>query len=125
MFNKFGDFFDRKMFKADKVVRIPYEQMAEMIKREFIVGSNAEYLKKVLQTLKGGKFIPRKLESGSEQYVLVGSFKRLISVSGKRVAVCLVDNEAKTLYKLEKNLKFSGKLRKMLRADIENEKISK
>lgn len=95
LLTKIGDAIDKKIFKADTVVRIPYEQLAEIIKTEFIVGADNEFLNKVSKTIKGGKLLPRKLKSASGQYILIGTFKRFISISGKRVAIGIVNCKEK------------------------------
>ncbi len=119
--NAIADWTDKKLLRMDKVIRISYEKMAEMIITEYISCSDEIFRKKTLKTLKGGLFLTRKLKSKNERYILRGSLKRLISFSG-RVLICIIDTEEKILYKPEKNIKYSKKIFNIVKTAVENNK---
>ena len=64
--NAIADWTDKKLLRMDKVIRISYEKMAEMIITEYISCSDEIFRKKTLKTLKGGLFLTRKLKSKND-----------------------------------------------------------
>ena len=51
-----------------ETVRISYEELAKIIKREFIDGQDDVFLNKVLKTAKGGFLFVKNLKSKNEIY---------------------------------------------------------
>ncbi len=113
-------------FAKKETIRVPYEQIVEILKEEFIVGADDEFLQKVLKTSKGGNlFTEKKLESASGRYLLhVGNLQRGFLLLGKRKTVWILDNEANKFYQLNKD-KFWKKFYKSVDAAIKMEKINR
>ena len=112
-------------FAKKETIRVPYEQIVEILKEEFIVGADDEFLQKVLKTSKGGNlFTEKKLESASGRYLLyVGNMQRGI-IFGKRKCVWIQDNETNKFYQLDKD-RYWKKFYKAADALIKMEKINR
>lgn len=96
-------------FAKKETIRLPFEQVAEIVKDEFIIGADEEFLKKVDETAKGGNmFTEKKLESTSGRYLLhVGNLQRGVAF-GKRKTVWVQDNETNKFYQLDKDSKWKN-----------------
>ncbi len=112
-------------FAKKETIRVPYEQIVELVKEEFIADANDEFLQKVLKTSKGGNFFTsKKLESASGRYLLhVGNLQRGI-IFGKRKCVWIQDNETNKFYQLDKD-RYWKKFYKSTDAAIKMEKINR
>lgn len=112
-------------FAKKETIRVPYEQIVEILKDEFITGADDEFLQKVLKTAKGGSFFTsKKLESVSGRYLFhVGILQRGI-IFGKRKCVWIQDNEANKFYQLDKD-RYWKKFYKSADAAIKMEKINR
>ncbi len=70
LLNNVTDSLVKKIAKAE-TIRITYQQLAEIVRDEFIKGADDEFLKKVQKTAKGGGWITKKnLDSASGRYTL-------------------------------------------------------
>lgn len=112
-------------FANKETIRVPYEQIVEILKEEFIVGADDEFLQKVLKTSKGGNFFTeKKLESKTGRYLFhVGNLQRGI-IFGKHKVVWIQDNEANKFYQLDKD-RYWKKFYKSVDAAIKMEKINR
>lgn len=112
-------------FAKKETIRVPYEQIVEILKDEFIAGADDDFLQKVLKTSKGGNlFTSKKLESKSGRYLFhVGNLQRGI-IFGKRKCVWIQDNETNKFYQLDKD-RYWKKFYKSADAAIKMEKINR
>lgn len=89
-----------------ETVRLSYEELTEIIKREFIDGQDDAFLSKVLKTAKGGFLFEKNLKSKNKRYDFhVGTRPQgLVWLNSKPVWV--FDNEENRFYQLDKNIKW-------------------
>lgn len=89
-----------------ETVRVSYEELAEIIKREFIDGQDDVYLSQVLKTAKGGFLFDKNLKSKNLRYDFhVGTRPHgLVWLNSKPAWV--FDNEEHKFYQLDKNIKW-------------------
>ena len=107
-----------------ETVRISYEELAKIIKREFIDGQDDVFLSKVLKTAKGGFLFDKNLKSKNQRYDFhVGTRPHgLVWLNSKPAWV--FDNEENKFYQLDKNIKFK-KLYKTIKTLVYNEKYNR
>lgn len=106
LFDKLGDIAVEKITKKE-TIRLSYEQIAEIVKDEFIKGADDEFIEKVRKTAKGGNmFTEKKLESKSGRYLLYVGNTQSGLLFGRRKAVWIQDNEANKYYELDKDRKW-------------------
>lgn len=107
-----------------ETIRLPYEEMANIVERAFISGADDAFLSKVRKTAKGGIAVRKEMKSADDRYVFhVGSRPTgLIWMASK--PVWIFDNETNKFYQLDKNGKWK-KFFKMVDAKIKMEKINR
>ena len=106
LIDKLGDKAVEKI-TGKETIRLTFDQVAEIVKDEFIKGADDEFLNKVAKTAKGGGlFTVKNLESKAGRYTLhVGNIQNGI-IFGRRKAVWIQDNEANKFYELDKDRKW-------------------
>ncbi len=102
-----------------ETIRISYEELVEIIKREFIDGQDDAFLSKVLKTAKGGFLFDKNLKSKNQRYDFhVGTRPHgLVWLNSKPAWV--FDNEENKFYQLDKNIKWK-KLYKAVICAVKN-----
>lgn len=102
-----------------ETVRVSYEELTEIIKREFIDGQDDAFLSKVLKTAKGGFLFDKNLKSKNQRYDFhVGTRPHgLVWLNSKPAWV--FDNEKDKFYQLDKNIKWK-KLYKAVMCAVKN-----
>lgn len=108
-----------------ETIRLPYSQLAGMVKDEFIIGADDEFLNQVAKTAKGGgAFTVRKLLSKNERYLLyVGGWNRGW-IFGISKMVYILDNESNKFYQMDKDRSWK-KFYKTVDTDVKMEKINR
>lgn len=124
LLNKVSDSVVQKITKKE-TIRIPYEQLSEIVNDEFIKGADDDFLKQVRTTAKGGGMITQKnLTSKSERYTLyVGSWN-YNWLFGRRKQTYIFDNSENKFYQLNKDRHWK-KFYKAVDAAIQAEKINR
>ncbi len=89
-----------------ETVRIHFEEMAALVEREFIVGSDTAVLEKVLKTAKGGFILEKEMQSFNKRFLFhVGARPHgLIWLNSKPVWV--FDRDENRFYQLDRDLKW-------------------
>lgn len=125
VFEKFEDAVTKGL-GGKETIRVPYEQMAKIVRDEFISGADDEFLEKVKKTAKGGSlFTEKKLESKTGRYLFyVGNLQRGFLLLGKRKTVWIKDIEANKFYQLDKD-RYWKKFYKAVLGEINMEKINR
>lgn len=123
--NNLTDKLTEKITKKE-TIRLTFEQIAKIVKDEFIDGANDEFLDKVLKTAKGGSFITEKrLESANGRYLLfVGRTQDGVALFGRRKQVWVEDKEANKFYQIDKKRSWK-KFYKAVSAYINMEKVNR
>lgn len=123
LIEKIGDKAIGGLTKSE-TVRISYEELAEIIKREFIDGQDDAFLSKVLKTAKGGFLFSKNLKSKKQRYDFhVGTRPHgLVWLNSKPAWV--FDNEENKFYQLDKNIKFK-KLYQTIKTLVHSEKYNR
>lgn len=108
-----------------ETIRLPYSQLAGMVKDEFIVGADDDFLNQISKTAKGGgAFTVRKLLSKNERYLLyVGGWNRGW-IFGISKMVYILDNELNKFYQMDKDRSWK-KFYKTVDTDVKMEKINR
>ncbi|MDD6563928.1 MAG: hypothetical protein PUF08_02480 [Clostridiales bacterium] len=112
-------------YTKKETIRISCEQMAEIVREEFIKGADEEFLRKVSKTAKGGGVITQKnLESKNERYTLhVGCIQAGVAF-GRRKVVWIQDNQANKFYQLDKDRNWK-KFYKAVDSDVKMERVNR
>ena len=113
-----------KGLTSTETIRLSYEDLAKIVEREFIYGSDDAFLAKVRKTAKGGFVIPKEMKSKNGKYDFhVGTRPNgLLWLSSK--PVWLLDREANKFYQLDKNLKWK-KFYKAVETAVNKEKTNR
>ena len=122
----FDKLFDKAAEKLSgkETIRLPYEQMAGLVKDEFITGAEDEYLDYVLKIAKGMWY----KKDGKDFFNLLSSNGRylfkVLKVSGSKKSVWLEDNETGKFYQLDKDKDWK-KFYKEIETAVKMEKINR
>ncbi len=106
--DKLGDKAVEKFAKKE-TIRLSYEQMAEIVKKEFIVGADDEFLSQIIKTAKGGTVKAGTLLSKNGRYEMrvAGDIPNILDLLlGRKKVVWVQDNEANKFYQLDKDRKW-------------------
>jgi len=124
LLDNISDTITSKVSKKE-TIRLQYSQLAEMVKDEFIVGADDEFLNQVVKTAKGGGvFTERNLLSKDERYLLyVGGWNRGW-IFGISKMIYILDSELNKFYQLDKDRSWK-KFYKTVNTDVELEKINR
>lgn len=127
LLDRASDSLIHKVTKQE-TIRISYKQLAEIVKEKFIIGSDDEFLKKVLKTAKGGYFsyAGKLLNSVDKKYTLsVGTrHNNILFLFGGGMYAYVLDNEENKCYQLDKNRHWK-KFYKAVETAINTEKINR
>ncbi len=96
-------------FAKKETIRLPYEQMAEIVKKEFIIGADDEFLSQIIKTAKGGAVKAGTLLSKNGRYEMrvAGDIPNILDLLlGRKKVVWIQDNEANKFYQLNKDRKW-------------------
>ncbi len=101
--------FDKVVDKviSTETIRMPYTQLAEIVKKEFVLGQNDEYLEKVRKTAKGGFVLfEKRLKTQDERYEFYVGLRptRLVWLPSKPAWV--FDKQENKFYQLDKDIKW-------------------
>lgn len=121
-----GNLVDKALDKAMKTetINLPFEQLAQIVKDEFMPGADDEFLKKLEKTAKGSLFRAKCLDTASGRYQLyVGVLRGGFNLSGRR-NVWIMDREVKKFYQLDKPSKWK-KFYKLVRTDVRMERVNR
>ncbi len=123
LMSKLGDAAINAVTKKE-TIRLPYEEMANIVERAFISGADDAFLAKVRKTAKGGVMVRKEMKSADGRYdFYVGARPHgLIWMASK--PVWIFDNETNKFYQLDKNGRWK-KFFKMVDAKIKMEKINR
>lgn len=116
--DKISDKVVKTVFKKE-TMRLSPEQLADIIKQEFIDGSDDEYLKSVHKVIKGSVILNRYIVSKSERYCL----KVLSGYAFTGRAVFVEDREVNKFYQLDKDRHYK-KLFKIVDSTIKMTRIN-
>lgn len=107
-----------------ETIRLPYEEMANIVEREFIWGADDAFLAKVRKTAKGGFMMRKEMKSADGRYEFyVGTRPHGLAWMASK-PVWVFDIETNKFYQLDKNGKWK-KFYKMVDAKIKMEKINR
>ena len=124
LLNNVTDSLVKKIAKSE-TIRITYQQLAEIVRDEFIKGADDEFLKKVQKTAKGGGWITKKdLNSASGRYSLHVDNWDTGYILGRRKQTYIFDNVENKFYQLNKNRHWK-KFYKAVNSEIQMEKINR
>lgn len=124
LFDRLEDMAVEKFAKKE-TVRLPFEQVAEIVKDEFIKGADDEFLNKVAKTAKGGNiFTDKKLESKTGRYLLFVGHTQNGIMFGRRKTVWIEDTETNKFYQLDKDRRWK-KFYKAVDSAVKMEKINR
>lgn len=108
-----------------ETIRIPYQQLADMVREKFIKGADDEFLKKVSKTAKGGYFsaFGKDLVSPDEKYRFhVGTRQNnILFLVGGGMEAYIIDYEANKFYQLDKDRNWK-KFYKAVIEDVKKER---
>lgn len=119
LFNKISDVVSGAVSKTE-TIRVSIEELADIVAKEFIYGSDKSFLIKVKKTAKGGVVVTKQLKSKDERFEFhVGARPHgLIWLASKPVWV--YDKAERKFYQLDKNINWK-KFYKVIEARIEEE----
>lgn len=124
LLNNVTDSLVKKIAKAE-TIRITYQQLAEIVRDEFIKGADDEFLKKVQKTAKGGGWITKKnLDSASGRYTLHVGCWNTGYILGRRKQTYIFDNTENKFYHLNKDGQWK-KFYKAVNSEVQMEKINR
>lgn len=108
LIDKLGDKAVEKFAKKE-TIRLSFEQVAEIVNREFIIGADDEFLSQVIKTAKGGAVKAWTLVSKNGRYEMrvAGDIPNILDLLlGRKKVVWVEDNEANKFYQLDKDRKW-------------------
>lgn len=127
LLDKASDSLLKKVAKKE-TIRVPYEQLAEIVNEKFIKGSDDAFLKEVLKTAKGGYFsyMGKYLTSVDKTYTFhVGTRQNnILFLFGGGMEAYVLNNEEKKFYRLDKDRNWK-KLYKAVDTAIQTEKTNR
>ncbi len=111
-----------KEVTGKETLRLSVDDLIEIVDKEFILGSDDEYLKQLSKTAKGG-IAGKKIDSKDKRYVLeIGALQRGMLITGRRKTVWVFDNETNKYYQLDKDRHWK-KFYKAVLSSVNSEKI--
>lgn len=119
--NNLSDSITNAITKKE-TLRLPYEQMAQLVKDFFITGADDAYLDKVKKEAKGGMLTNGVLDSADGRYQLKVMVHNRGIGTGR--AVWIYDNQANKFYQLDKDHHFR-KFYAAVEAAVNMEKINR
>lgn len=127
LLDKASDSLLHKVTKKE-TIRIPYEQLAEIVKEKFIKGSDDNFLKKILKTAKGGYFsyTGKYLTSVDKKYTFhVGTRQNnILFLFGGGMEAYVLNNEENKFYQLDKDRNWK-KFYKAVVSAVNTEKLNR
>ncbi|MEE1357067.1 MAG: hypothetical protein UHG68_05815 [Clostridia bacterium] len=89
-----------------ETIRMPYEELAKIVEREFISGADDLFLAKVQKTAKGGFAITKQLKSANSRFDFHVGARPNGCVWLPSKPVWILDHEYNKFYQLDKNIKW-------------------
>ena len=127
LLDKVSDSVLKKVTKKE-TVRVNYEQLAEIVKKQFINGADDDFLKKICKTAKGGycSYTGKDLTSVDKNYLFhVGTRQNnILFLVGGGMEAYVFNKEEKKFYQLDKNRNWK-KFYKSIISTVNAEKLNR
>lgn len=95
-----------KTLTNKETIRLPYEELAEIVRKELINGADDAFLALVRKTAKGGFLFPKEMKKPDGRYEFhVGALQSGMWLLRMK-SVWLLDNEQNRFYQLDKDRKW-------------------